>query len=74
MPKHAVALGYFFLAVFCMYARHSEPNILYPILTTASIFACFMGGVFFVAASIPQLQAGRDHLAKWIRRAQQPPV
>jgi len=73
VPKHAIALGYFFLAVLCVALGQNGPTKLNLILTSTSVLACFIGGVFFVAASVTQLQAGKECLAKWIRLAQQPP-
>ena len=73
MQKHAIALGYFFLAVFCIYVRHHASIVFHSTLATAAIFAGLVGGVFFVAAAIQKLQTGKEFLGRWIRKAQEPP-
>ena len=73
MRKHAIALGYFFLAVFCIYVSHHASIVFHSTLVTAATCALVVGGVFFVAASVQQLQTGKQFLGRWIRKAQEPP-
>jgi hypothetical protein len=71
--KHSLALGYFFLAAFCVFAGPQCPPIYSPIFITSAAFAFFLGLTFFVPAVTPQVQACNRFLAKWLRMAQQPP-
>ena len=56
MQKHAMALGYFSLAVFCVHVgehlNRSEPRYLPLMLITAATVAAVVGAAFFIAASI----------------------
>ena len=59
VEKHAMALGYFFLSAFCLFAcGHSALPLQLPLLL-AGLAAVLMGSVFFVSASacVPRILA-----------------
>ncbi|NQV25087.1 MAG: hypothetical protein HQ518_12050 [Rhodopirellula sp.] len=76
MQKHAIALGYFFLAVFCIHVSHqtlllSLSPMLLPVFVTAATLASFVGCTFFAAAAMPHLRTVKDCFANLIRNAKQ---
>lgn len=79
MQKHAIALGYFFLAAFCIHVSHqtvllSRSPILFPVFITAATLASLVGCLFFVSASMPQVRGVKDYFASLIRDAQHDPA
>ncbi len=78
MQKHAMALGYFFLAVFCVFtSAHSFHGLHLPLLL-AALAAAVAGVGYLLSACAETLQAARTRLSQWFVRmfhlAQQPPV
>lgn len=75
MQKHTLALGYFFLAVFCIYVRQNSSLtfLYYYVLQAVTVIALIVGGTFFLSAFIEQVRECKAFLAKWIYKAQQPP-
>lgn len=61
MQKHAMALGYFFLAVFCLFTSSQILQLQGPLLL-AALFAAFTGVGFFLNACAEQIQAAK----KWL--------
>ena len=78
MQKHAMALGYFFLAVFCVFTSAHSFHGLYLPLLLAALVATLAGVGYLLSACAVALQAARTWLSRWFVRtfhlAQQPPV
>ena len=75
MQKHAMALGYFFLSVFCIFTCSQGFLVLYCIpLLLAALAAALMGLGFLFSACAAQFQAGKNWLVQLVRLAQQPPA
>lgn len=67
VEKHAMALGYFFLSAFCLFAcGHSALPLQLPLLL-AGLAAVLMGSVFFVSASacVPRILATYKAITNW---------
>ena len=78
MQKHALALGYFFLAVFCVFtSAHSFLGLHRPLLLLALV-ATLAGVGYLLSACAVTLQARKTWLSHWFVRmfhlAQQPPI
>ena len=78
MQKHAMALGYFFLAVFCVFtSAHSFRELLLPLLL-AALAATLAGVGYLLSVCAVTLQAWKTWLSHWFVRmfhlARQPPV
>ena len=74
MQKHALALGYFFLSVFCLLtASFVIEELRFPLLV-ASLAALLMGGGFLCSAFVGQIRACWKWLVEAFREAQQPPA
>jgi hypothetical protein len=78
VQKNAMALGYFFLAVFCVFASaHSSRGLHVPLLL-AALAATLVGIGFLLSALAQPFQAGLAWLKQWLvqlfHQAQQPPV
>ena len=78
MQKHAITLGYFFLAVFCVFtSTHSFRGLHLPLLL-AALAAAVAGVGYLLSVCAMTLQAGMTWLSHWFVRmlhlAQQPPV
>ncbi len=78
MQKHAMALGYFFLAVFCVFTNaHCILGLHLPLLW-AALAAAVAGVGYLLSACAVTLQAGKTRLSHWFVRmfhlAQQPPI
>ncbi len=75
MQKHAMALGYFFLAVFCVFTcSQGFLQLFYIPLLLAALAAALMGLGFLFSACAPQFQALKNWLVQMVCLAQQPPV
>ena len=74
MQKHALALGYFFLAVFCVFVSPNSYSFLRFPLLLAAFTAALAGCGILLSACAVQLHAGKTWLVQIIRKAQQPPV
>jgi hypothetical protein len=75
MQKHALALGYFFLAIFCVFTSSQESLRMFtPPLTVAALAAALMGMGFLFSACAPLFPAVKDWLVRQVRLAQQPPL
>lgn len=72
MQKHAVALGYFFLAVFSLHFSHEDdvPGF-FPFLLAVSMTSWLVGFAFFFAASAPFIQSFATSTKEFIRKARQ---
>jgi hypothetical protein len=55
MQKHAMALGYFFLAVFCIFTSSQDLPLQIPLLVVAML-AALMGIGFLMSAWAAQFQ------------------
>jgi len=70
-----MALGYFFLAVFCVFTSTQGFLVLYCIpLLLAALAAALMALGFLFSACATQFQEGKNWLAQMVRLAQQPPT
>lgn len=75
MQKHALALGYFFLAVFCIFTcSQGFLQLFYIPLLLAALAAALMGLGFLLSACAPQFPAVKKWLVQMVRMAQEPPV
>lgn len=75
MQKHALALGYFFLAVFCIFTcSQGFLQLFYIPLLLAALAAALMGLGFLLSACAPQFPAVKKWLVQMVRVAQEPPV
>ena len=82
MQKHAMAMGYFFLAVFCIFTCSQGFLVLYKTpLLLAALAAALMGLGFLFSACVPQFQAVKNWvvavknwLVQMVSLAQQPPT
>ncbi len=75
MQKHALALGYFFLAVFCIFTSSQGFLQLFSFpLLLAAFAAALMGLGFLWSGCAPQLSAVKKWLVEMVRLAQQSPV
>ncbi len=74
MQKHAMALGYFFLAVFCVFtSAHSFRELHLPLLL-AALAATLVGVGYWLIACAATLHAGKTWCVRMFHLAQQPPV
>jgi hypothetical protein len=73
VQKHAMALGYFILAVLCILAGSQTLNGLRVLLLLAALVAALAGCGFLLSACAVQLYAGKKWLIQMFRLAQQPP-
>jgi tellurite resistance protein TehA-like permease len=69
MLKHAIALGYFLLAVLCLDVSYSHEI---SILRNAALIAGALGCIFFFAATLSQLGLVSRYFKKLIEAAQPP--
>lgn len=69
-----MALGYFFLSVFCILTGSFVIEDLRLLLLVASLAALLMGFGFLCSAFAVQIRACRNWLIKAVCLAQQPPV
>lgn len=75
MQKHAMAFGYFFLSVFCIFTSSQGYLELFCIpLLLVAVVASLMGIGFLMSAWAPQLHAVRKWLLQMVRLAQQAPI
>ncbi len=78
MQKHALALGYFFLAVFCVFTSAQSFRELHRPLLLAALVATLAGVGYLLSHYALTLQAAKTWLSHWFVRmfhlAQQPPV
>lgn len=75
MHKHAMALGYFFLAVFCIFTSSQGSLQLFAVpLLLAAMVALLVGLVFLWSACAPQLAIAWKRLGEMVRLAQEPPL
>ena len=73
MQHQAMALGYFFLAVFCVStSAHTFVELRLPLLL-AALVALVVGIAYVAGPFVARLRAFPSWLAKMIRLAQQPP-
>ncbi|QDU87076.1 hypothetical protein Pla175_04310 [Pirellulimonas nuda] len=73
MQKHAMALGYFSLAVFCAFGS-GQDSLLRMHFLAAGLLAGLAGIGFLVSACAPQLHAVQVWLVGMVRLARQPPL
>ena len=74
MQKHAMALGYFFLAVFCVFTSdHSFIGLRLPLLL-AALAATLAGVGYWLSAFAVTLQAGMTWFVRMFHLARQSPV
>jgi hypothetical protein len=74
MQKHAIALGYFFLAVFCIFtSAQSFYELRIPLLLAALAAALAGFGILF-SPFAARLQACKTWLVHMFNLARQPPV
>lgn len=74
MQKHALALGYFFLAVFCIFTcSQGFLQRFYIPLLLAALAAALMGLGYLFSACAPQFPAVKNSLLQMVRLAQSPP-
>ena len=60
MEKHAMALGYFFLAAFCIVnSAHTVPPLALPLLL-AGLVAALVGSRFFVIACASRIKSVKN--------------
>lgn len=76
MQKHTMALGYFFLALGCLYVSKHGPVVFGSTLLLASFVTFAVGVTFFIAATPPMLRTytflvGQHRKAKR-QRSQEP--
>ena len=73
MQQHAIALGYFFLAVLCVLtAAHSFVEFRIPLIFAALL--ALVTGVGYVASPlVAWLRRARDRIAQVVRMAEKPP-
>ncbi len=75
MQKHAIALGYFFLSVFCIFTSSQGYLELFCIpLLLVALVAALMGIGFLMSAWAGQFQAARKWLLQMVHLAQQAPI
>ena len=72
MQKHAIALGYFFLAVFCIYTATEVIRELQVWMALAALIATLAGFGYLLSAFGNQLKAGTSWFIKESRRPPQP--
>jgi hypothetical protein len=73
MQRHAIALGYFFLAVLCVLtSAHSFLELRVPLLI-AGLLALIAGVAFVAGPHVARLRPVRTWLLQMIRLAQEPP-
>ncbi|MEI8379668.1 MAG: hypothetical protein WCJ09_06040 [Planctomycetota bacterium] len=71
MQKHAMALGYFFLSVFCIFASsQGQLRFQIPLLLVALITA-LMGIGFLMIAWAAQFQTAKRWVLEMVRLARQ---
>lgn len=62
-----MALGYFFLSAFCLFAcGHSSPPLQLPLLL-AGLAAALAGVTFFVIACVPLIVAIKNSLIEFVK-------
>ena len=66
MQKHAMALGYFFLAVFCIFTGSQVFGFRIPLLL-AALAAALTGVGFLLSACAVQFQAAKNWLVQMWR-------
>jgi hypothetical protein len=65
VEKHAMALGYFFLSAFCLFAS-GQPFVPFPLpLLLAGLAAALVGAAFFVSACTPRILAMKKAITDW---------
>ena len=75
MQNHAIALGYFFLSVFCIFtSSQGYLNMFRSLLLVVALLAALMGLGYLFIAWAAQFQATRSWLMQMVRLAQQAPV
>ena len=70
---HALALGYFFLAVFCVFTIGYSPMFLRIPLLIAAFLALAAGASYLAGPWRPRVSAARAWLARMISEARKPP-
>ena len=73
MYKHALALGYFFLAVFCAYVSAQTFAGLSTPLLMGAFAAAAIGAGYLYSAFSEQLRVLREQFSALVREAQEPP-
>ena len=73
MHKHALALGYFFLSVFCIFTSSQSFQLCIPLLT-AALVAAILGLVFFFSACAPLVHNWLVEGARLVRLARELPT
>jgi hypothetical protein len=73
VQQHAIALGYFYLAVICVFtSAHSFVEFRVPLLFAAIL--ALVAGVGYVASPLAaRLRRAQGWIAQLIRAAQEPP-
>jgi len=75
VQKHAMALGYFFLSVFCVFTSSQGYLNMFRIpLFMVALVAALMGLGYFIIACAAQFQMARSWLLQMVRLAKQSPV
>ncbi len=71
MQNHAMALGYFFLSVFCIFASPQVQLRLQIPLQLAALISALMGIGFLMIAWAPQLRTVKRWIVEMVRLARQ---
>ena len=75
LQKHAMALGYFFLSVFCVFATTQGYLELFCIpLLLVALVAALMGIGFLMSAWAGQFQTAKRWLLQMVQLEQQAPI
>ena len=74
MQKHAMALGYFFLSVFCIFTSSQGYLPLRMPLLIVSLLAALMGIGFLMSAWAAQFQTAWSWWLQLVRVGQQAPI
>ena len=74
MQKHAMALGYFFLSVFCIFTSSQGYLQLQMPLLVVSLLAALMGIAFLMSAWAAQFQTAWSWWLQLVRMGQQAPI
>lgn len=71
MQKHAMALGYFSLSVFCVFASPQVQLGFQFLLHVVALFSALMGIGFLMIAWAPHFQTARGWVLEMVRLARQ---
>jgi hypothetical protein len=74
MQKHAMALGYFFFSVFCIFTSSQAYLQLHMPLLVVSLLAALMGIGFLMSAWAAHFQTAWRWWLKMVRLGQQAPI